>query len=361
MRLALEAAVAARGRTSPNPWVGSVVVRDGAVLATGATQPPGGPHAEAAALAGLAARGADLYVTLEPCAPFPGKRTRPCVEAIVEAALRRVVVALEDPDPHVRGRGIALLREAGVEVVVGDGREEATALLRPYFKHRQIGRPYVFAKFAASLDGRTATRTGDSQWITGEAARKLGHEQRAWVDAVLVGSGTVLADDPALTARPGGLLAPRQPARIILDARGRTPPDARALAAPGARIVATSSHAPASWRRAIAATGAQLLDCEAHPGGVDLDQLFTVLGRRGILSVWAEGGGTVLGSLFDGGHADELWAFLAPVVIGGAAARPAIAGAGAETLAGAWQLRDPVVQSAGGDILVRGYVGEWSP
>lgn len=361
MLAAIEAARAVRGHTSPNPWVGAVVVRDGAVVATGGTRPPGGQHAEAAALAAGPARGADLYITLEPCAPFPGKRTPPCAEAIVEAGLRRVVVALEDPDPNVRGRGIAHLRAAGVEVEVGDGGDEATALLRPYIKHRRTGRPYVIAKFAASLDGRTATRTGDSQWITGDAARDLGHRQRAWVDAVLVGSGTVIADDPALTARPGGELAPRQPARVILDGRGRTPPGARTLEGPGPRIMVTSAGAPAAWRKAVGATGTQILDCEHRDGGLDLDQLFGVLGQRGILSVWAEGGGTVLGSLFDGGHVDELWAFLAPLVIGGDRARPAVGGAGSDALSAAWRLRDPAVEMAGGDVLVRGYVGEWSP
>ncbi len=171
MARALAAARQVRGFTSPNPWVGAVIVRDGEILSVGATSPPGGPHAEAAALAATQhARDADVYVTLEPCAPFPGKRTPPCAQALVEAGVRRVVIALEDPDPGVRGRGIALLRESGIGVEVGDGNTEARALLRPYVKHRQSGLPYVILKFAASLDGRVATASGDSKWVTGEAA-----------------------------------------------------------------------------------------------------------------------------------------------------------------------------------------------
>lgn len=362
MAAALDAARSVRGTTSPNPWVGAVVVRDGAVVATGATSPPGGPHAEAAALAaaGEATRGATLYVTLEPCFPFPGKRTPPCAEAIVAAGVARVVVALEDPDPGVAGRGIASLRAAGVAVEVGDGAAEARALLRPYLYHRQTGRPYVIAKWAASLDGRVATPTGDSKWITGEAARDLAHRQRAWVDAVLTGSGTVLADDPAMTARPGGVESERQPLRVVLDARGRTPAGARLFEAPGPVLVATTREAPRVWREAVAARGAQLIDCEPGArGGVNLDQLLGALAQRGVLSAWAEGGPALLGALFDGGHVQEAWAFIAPVVLG--AGLPAIGGEGVSWVADAWRLREAVIEPVGGDVLIRGYVGAWEP
>lgn len=369
MRLALDAARAARGRTSPNPWVGAAVVRDGVVISTGLTQPTGGAHAEADALAGVDARGATVYVTLEPCAPFEGKRTPSCAAALVAAGVARVVVALEDPDVRVRGAGLALLRKAGVVVELGDGGAESGALLRPYVKHRATGLPYVIAKFAATLDGRTATSTGDSKWITGEAARDRGHQERAWVDAIMVGSGTVLADDPSLTARPGGVLAGRQPVRVVLDARGRVAPTAAVFERPGTAIVATTAPAPRAWRRAVAATGAQLVDCEpelgtrnSEPGtghGLNLDQLLQTLGQRGIMSVWAEGGGTLLGSLFDGGHVDEVWAFIAPVILGGAGARPAVGGLGVDRVAYAWGLRETVVERLGEDILVRGYVGDW--
>ncbi len=361
MQMALDAAASVRGSTSPNPWVGAVLVRDGSVVSVGATNPPPGAHAEAAAIAGMP-RGAgdELYVTLEPCSPFPGKRTRPCTEAIIEAGIRRVIVALEDPHPGVRGQGIAMLRTAGVEVEVGDGRDAAVALLRPYLKHRQTGLPYVIAKFAASLDGRTATATGDSKWITGEAARARGHEQRAWVDAVMAGSGTVLADDPELTARREGAALPRQPVRIVLDARGRVSPGARIFAAPGKTIVATSEGAPAPWKRAIAAAGAQVIECEAAADGLNLDQLLRALGERGIMSIWAEGGATLLGSLFDGRHVDEAWAFIAPVIIGGPGPG-AVAGRGARLISEASRLEEVTVEQIGADVLVRGYTTCWRP
>jgi diaminohydroxyphosphoribosylaminopyrimidine deaminase/5-amino-6-(5-phosphoribosylamino)uracil reductase len=361
MLAALAAARAVRGTTSPTPWVGAVAVRDGEIVAAGATEPPPGRHAERVALDAAAGTVDTLYVTLEPCAPFDGKRTPPCSDAIIEAGVRRVVVALEDPHPGVRGQGIARLRAAGIEVEVGDGRGEAITLLRPYLKHRQTGSPYIIAKWAASLDGRIATHTGDSQWITGEAAREAAHGQRAWVDAIMVGSGTAVADDPSLTARPGGQLTARQPVRIVLDGRGRTSPGAKLLAQPGTTIVATTRDAPREWRSAIVSAGAQVIDCETVTGGgVNLDQLLPALAARGIMSIWAEGGATVLGALFDGGHVDEVWAFLAPVVIGGPHAG-AIAGDGAPLMEDAWRLREVQVERLGDDVLVRGYAGGWQP
>ena len=359
MQRALAASRGVRGRTSPNPWVGAVLVRGGRVVGTGATAPDGGPHAEARALAG-GQRGGTLYVTLEPCAPFPGKRTQPCAEAIIEAGVERVVVALIDAEPRVQGRGVELLREAGVEVEVGDGAAEAAALLRPYLKQRETGRPYVIAKFAATLDGRIAAAGGDSQWITGEAARERAHEQRAWVDAILVGSGTALADDPALTARPGGAMAGRQPLRVVLDGRGRLSPEARLLGEPGRTLVATSHEADAGWKAALAEAGAQVVECEHDGAGLNLDQLLGALAERGMLSVWAEGGGAVLGSLFEGGHVDEAWAFLAPSVMGGDGVA-AVGPAGVARAADAIRLRERTVELLGEDLLVRGYTGDWSP
>lgn len=360
MQQALDAARAVRGHTSPNPWVGAVLARDGHVIATGATAPPGGPHAEAAALAGADARGATLYVTLEPCAPFPGKRTRPCAEVITEAGVSRVVIALEDPDPNVRGRGIAILRSAGIEVDTGDGHDDALALLRPYLKHRTTGVPYVIAKYASSLDGRIATASGESKWLTGESARDRAHRERAWVDAVMVGSGTALADDPALTARPAGVEADRQPIRIVLDARGRLPATARLLHQPGHVIVATTAAAPGTWKQSIARSGAHLIECEPAATGVNLGQLLRTLAQRGIMSIWAEGGGTLLGALLEGDHADELWAFVAPVILG-SAGLPAVNGFAAETMAGALRLHDVLIEPLHPDVLIRGYTGTWSP
>jgi diaminohydroxyphosphoribosylaminopyrimidine deaminase/5-amino-6-(5-phosphoribosylamino)uracil reductase len=360
MAEALREALQVRGTTSPNPWVGAVVVRDGQVLSKGATAPAPGPHAETAALSGIQTAGADLYVTLEPCVAFGGKRTRPCSERIIAAGIRRVFVALIDPDPRVRGSGVAALRNAGIEVHLGDGAEAALDALRPYVRHRQSGRPYVIAKFAGSLDGRTATASGESRWITGEAARERAHEQRAWVDAVLVGSGTVLADDPALTARPGGREALRQPLRVVADGRGRTRPDAALFTAPGPVLIITSARSPASWRSELAAKAATVIECEPSLGGVNLDQLLLALGQRGVMSLWAEGGGTLLGSLFAGGHVDEVWAFIAPLVLGGDAL-PSIAGEGARSLLEVPRLHSVEVERLGDDVLIRGYLRRLEP
>lgn len=360
MRLALDAALGARSRTAMTAWVGAVVVRDGAFVSVGATQPEGGPHAEAVALAAAGnAMGADLYTTLEPCMPFEGKRNRPCADAIIAAGVRRVVVATQDPDPAVAGKGLAMLRAAGVEVELGDGEAQAMELLRPYIKHRLTGLPYVIAKFAASMDGRSASAGGDSKWITGEAARELAHQQRAWVDGVMVGSSTVLADDPALTARPGGALAEKQPVRIVLDSRGRVSPGARMFKQGGHVIVATGESAPAAWKQAMAEAGAQVIVCESGPAGVNLEQLLAALGQRGMISIWAEGGATLLGSLLEGGHADEVWGFIGPVILG-EGAMPAVAGLTAGTMAEALRLSNPVSELVPPDVLIRGYTGSWA-
>jgi len=360
MQLALDAARKARARTAMTAWVGAVVVKDGTFVSVGATQPDGGAHAEAIALAAAGdVAGAHLYTTLEPCVPFEGKRNRPCADAIIAAGVGRVVIALQDPDANVSGRGIELLRSAGLKVELGDGAEQALELLRPYIKHRVTGLPYVIAKFAASLDGRSASASGDSKWITGEAARDLAHRQRAWVDGVMVGSSTVLVDDPALTARPGGALAEKQPVRIVLDSRGRVSPGAQVFAQPGRVIVATAYEAAAEWKRAIAGAGAQVLECEGDEHGLNLDQLLATLGQRGMISIWAEGGATLLGSLLDGGHADEVWAFIAPVILG-QDALPAVAGLTAPTMAEALRLSKPVAELVPPDVLIRGYTGSWA-
>ncbi|MDZ7727148.1 MAG: bifunctional diaminohydroxyphosphoribosylaminopyrimidine deaminase/5-amino-6-(5-phosphoribosylamino)uracil reductase RibD [Dehalococcoidia bacterium] len=274
--------------------------------------------------------------------------------------MRKVHVAIEDPDRRVRGRGIAALREAGVEVELGDGREAVLRSLRPYLKHRETGLPYVVAKFAASLDGRTAANSGDSKWITGEAARERVHRERARCDAILAGSGTVLADDPALTARPGGVEATHQPVRIVLDARGRIDPAAQVFRGPGHCIVAAGQGAAREWKQAIQEAGATVLECEHDQDGVNLDQLLRTLGQRGIISAWVEGGATLLGSLFDGGHVDEVWAFVAPRIIGGTG-RPAVGGRGIDRVAEAHALREVTVEQVGEDVLVRGYTGRRDP
>jgi diaminohydroxyphosphoribosylaminopyrimidine deaminase / 5-amino-6-(5-phosphoribosylamino)uracil reductase len=360
MARAIELSRGVRGRTGSNPWVGAVLARDGAEVATGVTQPPPGPHAEADALSRVDAAGAELFVTLEPCAPFAGKRTPSCAQAIIDAGVSRVHVALQDPDSRVRGRGIAMLRAAGAEVTVGDGAGETAEVLRPYLKHRETGLSYLIAKFAASLDGKTATSTGDSKWITGEAAREFAHQQRAWVGAVMVGRGTAVADDPELTARPGGKLAKRQPLRIVVDSRGSVDPGGRLFRASGPVLVATSEASPVAWREGLEEAGAEVHVGETTGTGVDLADLMKMLGARGITSVWAEGGSGLLGTLYEAGLVDETWAFLAPKIIGGGGLS-AVGGEGIEVVADAQRLRGVKLDLLGEDVLIRGYSGSWSP
>jgi diaminohydroxyphosphoribosylaminopyrimidine deaminase/5-amino-6-(5-phosphoribosylamino)uracil reductase len=311
MRRAVELAAGVRRTTSPNPWVGSVVAPGGF---EGATSPPGGPHAEAVALraAGAAARGATLYTTLEPC-PHVG-RTPPCVDAIVDAGVSRVVVGVEDPDPLVGGAGIRALRAAGVTVDVGVGAAEVRAQLAPYLKHRRTGRPWVVLKLAASLDGRTAAPDGSSRWITGEAARADGHRLRAESDAVIVGAGTVRADDPDLTVRdaPG-----RDPLRVVLG------------------------HAPAGARVHPA------LELQGELGDV-LDEL----GRRGVLQAMVEGGPSVAGAFHRAGLVDRYVLYLAPALFGGDDGRPVFSGPGAPTVADVWRGSFVSVERLGPDLRV---------
>ena len=311
MRRAMALAAAVRATTSPNPWVGCVVEPGGF---EGATSPPGGPHAEVVALAaaGSAARGATLYTTLEPCSHVG--RTAPCVDAIVHAGVARVVVGIEDPDPEVDGAGVRALRAAGVTVDVGVAAAGVRAQLAPYLKHRRTGRPWVVLKLAATLDGRTAAPDGSSRWITGEAARADGHRLRAESDAVIVGAGTVRADDPALTVRgsPG-----RDPLRVVL---GQAPPGARVRPA---------------------------LELAGDLGGV-LDEL----GRRGVVQAMVEGGATVAGAFHRAGLVDRYVVYLAPALFGGDDGRPLFAGPGAPTLADVWRGRVVSVERLGPDLRI---------
>jgi len=326
MGRALTEAEPARGRTAPNPWVGAVVVPSGAALGgewfPGATAPPGGPHAEVSALAaaGRRSESGTLYVTLEPCAHHG--RTPPCTDAIIAAGIRRVVVAIEDPDPHVAGRGIAGLRDAGIDVEVGIGAEAAGEQLAAYLKHRRTGRPWVVLKLAASLDGRTAARDGSSRWITGPAARRDAHRLRAQSDAVLVGAGTVRADDPALTVRlpPGDPFArgpDEQPVRVVL---GRAP--------------ATAAVRPA-----------------LELGG-DLGEVLDELGGRGLVQVLVEGGPTVAHAFHHAGLVDRYVLYLAPALFGGDDGRPLFAGPGASAIGQLWRGQVRSVTSLEGDLKV---------
>ncbi len=358
MQRALELARAALGTTSPNPTVGAVIVRDGEVVGEGFTQPPPGDHAEVVALkqADKSARGAALYVTLEPC-PHVG-RTPPCADAIIEAGVAEVHYAMADPDPQVDGRGHRKLEDAGIAVHAGEGEAEARRINEAFIKHREKGIPFVIAKFAASLDGRIAAASGDSRWVSGPQSRDWAHDLRTKVDAILVGSSTVVIDDPLLTARPGGRDAERQPLRVVVDSRGRTPPMARVLTGPAQTLVATVERAPSAsggWRASLRAAGAEILTFPAVDGRVDLLALLRELAGRDVLSLLVEGGGVILGSFFDRGLVDKVQAVIAPMIIGAEDAPAAVAGQGAYRMADALRLRDITVERFGDDILVTGY------
>ena len=358
MGRAFELARGALGTTSPNPAVGAVVVRDGRIVGEGATQPPGGAHAEAAALreAGERARGAVLYSTLEPCA-HQG-RTPPCTAAIIEAGVAEVIAAFGDPDGQVDGAGLERLREAGIAVSVGDGAGEAAELYEAYVHHRRTGRPFVTAKFAASLDGRIAATSGDSRWVSGPETLAWAHRQRPGLDAILVGVGTILADDPQLTARPEGREGPvPQPLRVVLDSRGRTPLEARVLADQGhARtLICTTEASPRQWRADVSRLGAETAVLPAAGGRVAIGPLLELLGReRGAVSLLVEGGGEVHGAFFDAGLVDKVQAVIAPMLIGGDA-QTAVRGKGAERMADAVRLERVSVERLGSDLLMTGY------
>jgi diaminohydroxyphosphoribosylaminopyrimidine deaminase/5-amino-6-(5-phosphoribosylamino)uracil reductase len=343
--------------TSPNPCVGAVIVADGRVIGEGVTEPPPGDHGEVVALraAGEKARGATMYVALEPCNHHG--RTGPCTQAIINAGIAEVHFAVADPDPNVAGGGRAALEAAGIRVVEGEGEAEARRVNEAFFKHRTTGLPFVIAKFAASLDGKIAAASGDSRWVSGPETRAWAHRLRTRIDAILVGSSTVVVDDPLLTARPDGVDGERQPLRVVVDTRGRIPAMAQVFTGPARTLVATSV-APPEWRAAIEARDAEVLYVPAKNDHVDLRALLVELGKRDIVTLLVEGGGVVLGSFFDAGLVDRVTAIIAPIIVGAADAPGAVVGVGAERMADALRLGDVEVERLGEDILVTGYTGE---
>ena len=319
MAVALRLAERGLGRTWPNPAVGCVVVRHGRIVGRGWTQPGGRPHAEFEALsrAGAQALGATAYISLEPCAHYG--QTPPCTMALLHAGIRRAVIAAADPDPRVDGRGIDQLRQAGVEVTLGVGGDEAAQLNAGFFLRVRAGRPLVTLKLATSLDGRIATRTGASRWITGEAARRYAHHLRATHDAIVIGSGTALADDPSLTCRLPGL-DDRSPVRVVLDRRLRLPPTSR-LATTAREVptwVVTRSGADPRRCVALERCGVEMLAVPAAAGSTSaIERALAALAARGITRVLVEGGGTLAAALLRARLADRLVWFQAPVLIGG--------------------------------------------
>ncbi|ABO50610.1 5-amino-6-(5-phosphoribosylamino)uracil reductase / diaminohydroxyphosphoribosylaminopyrimidine deaminase [Desulforamulus reducens MI-1] len=359
MNMALELAAKARGRTSPNPMVGAVLVKDGEVVGKGFHAKAGGAHAEVVALAdaGDRAKGATVYVTLEPCCHH-GK-TGPCTEALKKAGVKRVVAAMTDPNPLVAGKGLNILKDAGIEVVSGLLEEEAKELNEVFIKYITTKIPFIVLKAATSLDGKIATASGESKWITGDTARNYGHRLRDAYDAILVGVNTVLADDPSLTARlPEG--RGKDPLRIIVDSMSRTPTSAKILTQESAAhtIIATTQAAPVERRASLMAAGAEVIVVPGEGPGVDLKKLMVLLGEKQISSVLIEGGGKISGSALNAGIVDKVAWFIAPKIIGGDLAPGPVRGEGIQFLKDATKLYKVTVQNLGADILITGYTSK---
>lgn len=352
MRIALDLAAKAAGMTSPNPLVGAVVVKARRIVGKGYHREAGLPHAEVYALAaaGKRASGAMLYVTLEPCDHYG--RTPPCTDAIIRSGIKTVVIGMNDPNPITRGKGVRKLRRHGIAVVTGILNEEARAINRPYLKWVTKRIPYVTIKAAQSLDGKIATALGGSQWITAPGTRRYARSLRGTVDAVMVGVNTVIKDDPLLTARSGG----REPIRIVVDSRLRTPLKARILATASRApvIIVTARRYPR--QRLYEAKGAAVLVVKGRGTTVDLTHLMKTLAAMDITHVMVEGGGTLIGSLVAARLVDRFLFFIAPMVIGGRRALTSVEGAGAKTIGEALRVKITSLRRFGGDILVEAEV-----
>lgn len=355
MRRALELAVRGQGLVEPNPMVGCVIAQGAEIIGEGFHKRFGGPHAEVEALriAGARAAGATLYVTLEPCCHH-GK-TPPCTKAVLASGVRRVVVAQPDPFPQVHGGGIAELQAAGLSVDVGLLESDASRLNAPYLKLVLAQRPWVIAKWAMTLDGKIATCTGESRWISGPQSRQLVHALRGRVDAIIVGRETAEKDDPLLTARPPG---PRTALRVVLDTNASLADKSQLVqtARETPTLVAVGQAAPPSDRVRLANAGCEVFPCKGQTHAARLDALLAELGQRRMTNVLVEGGGQVLGALLDARQIDEVHVFIAPKLLGGASARSPIAGAGIAAITEALRLESPVVQQVGDDIYLQARV-----
>jgi diaminohydroxyphosphoribosylaminopyrimidine deaminase/5-amino-6-(5-phosphoribosylamino)uracil reductase len=356
MRLALRLAARARGRTSPNPMVGAVVVKGDKVITTGYHKKAGEPHAEAIALrkAGRAAKGATLYVTLEPCS-HTNKRTPPCTPLVVSSGVKRVVVATIDPNPEVSGSGIRTLRKAGIEVVAGVLEAEAKKLNEAFIKHITMGLPFVTLKIAQTLDGKIATATGESQWITSEDARREAHRLRDSHDAILVGINTVLNDDPSLTTRIHG---GRDPIRVIVDSKLRTPVSAKVVTqkSPARTYIAALPTASKERLVGLLDAGAEIVLAREKNGKVDLKNLMKMLGSYGIASVLVEGGAEINAAALKAGIVDKIVMFIAPMLMTGVDSLCCIGGTSPVKLKHAVKLHRVFIRTIGQDLMLEGYV-----
>lgn len=362
---ALDLAERGRGRVSPNPLVGALIVRDGALLGEGWHDELGGLHAERAALADSAARGQDpagatAYVTLEPCAHHG--RQPPCAEALAEAGIVRVVYASDDPSEKASGRGPGMLRDEGIRVELAEGAEASAARLlnQPFRKHARTGRPLVTLKAALTLDGRTATSEGDSKWISGPESRARVHQWRAHSDAVAIGIGTALADDALLTARDSGPAAARQPVRVVFDSQARLPLGSKLVATVDEApvLVVAAPSAPAERTSPLRAAGVDVLTVDGDPVARVMGAM-AELGRREVTSILVEGGAGLAGSFVDAGEVDALRLFIAPILLGGEAARPFAGGRGAARIAEAHRALAVEHERSGDDLLISARLREW--
>lgn len=351
MARALELADLGRGRTWPNPMVGCVILRDGELVGEGFHRRAGEAHAEVEALrmAGPAAKGGTLFVTLEPCCHHG--RTPPCTDAILHAGIERVIFGMEDPDPRMRGRGVAQLQRAGVRVEGPVDEEACRRLNEAWILRLALGRPFVTMKVGQSLDGRIATRTGESRWITGEEARADARRERALVSAVAAGVGTVLSDDPALTARDGAATGGDEPMRVVFDSSLRCPLSARVFGGSGAVVLCVEGAASSARAEDLRALGVRVLAAGDGPR-VDVRRGLDVLDKLGVVHLLVEGGGDLHGSFLDAGLVDRALIYVAPTILGGRGARPAVAGEGAASLAGAFRGGPPEVRRIGDDLRI---------
>lgn len=358
MKQALSLANLALGQVSPNPAVGAVVVKDGEVVGQGHTQPPGSWHAEVMALnqAGEKARGGALYVTLEPCTHYG--RTPPCTKAIIDAGISEVHMAMLDPNPLVSGKGESELEREEIRTHLGEHEEEAKQINEFYIKYVTTGIPFVTAKFAVSMDGKIATESGDSKWISGDEARNFGHYLRYTADAIMAGANTIIIDDPHLTCRYAGKggKAKKQPLRVIVDGRGRIPVTAQIFKEPGNVLIAVDELIDNEKKNDYIKVGAEVLELPSEDGMVDLGILLRILGEREIISMLVEGGGILFGSLFDQGLVDKVVAIVAPIIIGGGAAKTPVAGKGVDRVIDAIKLERISVEKYGVDLILGGYV-----